>query len=257
ISRVEEAVVRAASVDHPHSIAYAGYYHAVLKALNGDHAAARAAADAVCRISEEHGFGHWSGLAAAVRSIAEAHLSNRVRAEQLDATVRALNAYRESGYQLGVTALYVLVARAQLEHGSADIALEFAEIGIDFTDKQSERLFRAELMRLKAEALLALDDRRRDEAAALLVAAISTAEAQGAVMLELGAARSLAGLAAEGERAGWSMADAAGEACDPLAALASALERMEDGRSLPVVAEARSFHDRLTGGQRVARLAGQ
>ncbi|MEO1471956.1 MAG: AAA family ATPase, partial [Pseudomonadota bacterium] len=112
ISRVEEAVVRAASVDHPHSIAYAGYYHAVLKALNGDHAAARAAADAVCRISEEHGFGHWSGLAAAVRSIAEAHLSNRVRAEQLDATVRALN-----GDHAAARAAADAVCRISEEHG--------------------------------------------------------------------------------------------------------------------------------------------
>ncbi|MEM9781309.1 MAG: AAA family ATPase [Pseudomonadota bacterium] len=260
IARVEEAVVRAATVDHPHSLAYAGYYHAVLKALNGDHAAARAAADAVCRISEEHGFGHWSGLAAAVRSIAEAHLSSRVRAEELDATVRALNSYREAGYQLGVTALYVLVARAQLEHGSADIALEFAEIGIDFTDKQSERLFRAELMRLKAEAVLALDARRREEAAVLLVDAIRTAEAQGATMLELAAATTLAGLAAEAEIAGGSSAHALGAALgagiDPAAALGAALSRMGDGHALPAVAEAHALHSRMTGDDGLARIAG-
>ncbi|MEO0821686.1 MAG: AAA family ATPase [Pseudomonadota bacterium] len=269
LARVEEAQNRASAIGHPHSRAYAGYYDAVLKALSSNHAAARAAADEVCRISEEHGFRHWIGLARSVRSISDAHLSSKVCGEQLDSTVQALNTYRDAGYQLGVTALYVLLSRAQLEIGSADVALEFAQIGIDFTDNHSERLFRAELLRLKAEALVALDRRRRDEANRLMAEAVQFARKQEAATMELAAARSWAGLAlGEGDAAvavrgpgaafdrDAGPAGAWSSASEAMAALEAALSRMEDGFSLPQVAEARAFRNSMAGGgPRLIKLA--
>ena len=110
-----------------------------------------------------------------------------------------MDEYRGAGYQLGITALYVLLCPVLLlnhEHGAA---LALIEQGLTTTSRNSERIFEAELCRLKARTL----NLRGATAAGieLLQKALATARSQHAKALELRLATDLATLRMEqGER---------------------------------------------------------
>jgi predicted ATPase len=105
----------------------------------------------------------------------------------------ALDQYRGAGYQLGITALYVLLGPALLLRSEPEAALEVIEQGLSAASHNSERIFEAELHRLKARALLvrgAAD--AGSQAQSLLDQALTTAKRQRARSLELRAAKDLA-----------------------------------------------------------------
>ena len=193
VTRINAALQRAEAVHHPHSQAYATYYAAVLFALRGEPKLAKQHAERCVALSEEHGFGQWRGLSRAVRGICSALLDES--ATTLPQVVSALEDYRRAGYQLGVTALYVLLCPVLLNSAQRDSALDLIEQGIAIANQNSERIFEAELYRLKGRALMV---RNSPEAAAeaetLLRQAVATAKAQKARTLELRAAMELASL---------------------------------------------------------------
>ena len=90
----------------------------------------------------------------------------------------AMNEYRNAGYQLGITALYVLLSPALLSSRQREATLELIEQGLATTSRNSERIFEAELYRLKARALL-FDDvpGAGTEAQSLFERALTTAKA--------------------------------------------------------------------------------
>jgi predicted ATPase len=144
-------------------------------------------------LSEEHGFRQWRGLAHAVRGICVTLLDPSSSA--LEEIRGALDEYRGAGYQLGITALYVLLCPALLLRHKYEAALELIEQGFVTTSRNSERIFEAELYRLKARVLLlrgAPD--AKTEAQSLLDRALATAGSQHAKSLELRAAMDLAAL---------------------------------------------------------------
>ncbi len=107
----------------------------------------------------------------------------------------ALDEYRSAGYQLGITALYVLLCPALLANSKRDAALDLIEQGLTMTNHNSERIFEAELYRLKANALLICGRLDTDpEVQALLEQSLALAKSQQAKALELRAAKSLAAL---------------------------------------------------------------
>lgn len=107
----------------------------------------------------------------------------------------ALEEYRGAGYQLGITALYVLLCPALLSNGKRDEALDLIEQGLAMADHNSERIFEAELYRLKAQALLVRGASGSDpEVQSLLEQALALAKSQRAKALELRAAEGLAAL---------------------------------------------------------------
>jgi predicted ATPase len=112
-----------------------------------------------------------------------------------DDVTSALNEYRRAGYQLGITSLFVLLCPALLLRSQPRAALEIAEQGLAIANHNNERVFEAELCRLKARALLT--DRAPDarmQAHTLLGQALSVARTQSALALELRAAADLATL---------------------------------------------------------------
>src|SRR5262249_9790957 len=97
---------------------------------------------------------------------------------------------------LGITALYVLLCRALLLLRQPEAALEVTEQGLATAVYNTERIFEAELYRLKARALLARGgSNARTSARPLLDQALMTASSQHARSLELRAATDLAALA--------------------------------------------------------------
>ena len=193
ITRMVAAFQRADSIEHPHTQAYACYYASILHALRGELTIAHGHAERCLTLSEEHGFRQWRGLAHAVRGICAMMLGPSPGA--LEEVRSALDGYRGAGYQLGITALYVLLCPALLLGHEFEAALDLIERGLETANRNSERIFEAELYRLKARVLL---DRGGPDAAteaqSLLDQALITARSQQAKALELRAARDLAAL---------------------------------------------------------------
>jgi predicted ATPase/class 3 adenylate cyclase len=193
ITRLVAAIQRADAIDHPHSQAYACYYASVLHALRGEFLTAQGYAERCLTLSEEHGFRQWRGLAHAIRGICVSLLDPSSGA--LEEIRAALDEYCSAGYQLGITALYVLLCPALLSSHKYEAALEMIEQGLATVNRNSERIFEAELYRLKARALLVHGaPEARIEAQSLLDQALTTARSQRAKALELRATKDLAAL---------------------------------------------------------------
>jgi tetratricopeptide (TPR) repeat protein len=193
ITRLVSAIQRADAIDHPHSQAYACYYASVLHALRGEFSNAHGFAERCLTLSEEHGFRQWRGLAHAIRGICVTLLNPSPSA--LEEVRGAFDEYGGAGYQLGITALYVLLCPALLFSHNCEAALEMIEQGLATTSRNSERIFEAELYRLKARALLVRGaPDAKPEAQSLLDQALTTARRQHAKALELRAATDLAAL---------------------------------------------------------------
>jgi predicted ATPase len=112
---------------------------------------------------------------------------------RLDEVKTALDEYQRAGYQLGLTAQFVLLCPALLLRNEPEAALEFIDRGLAIVNHNSERFFEAELYRLKARALL-MHGAPDAEVESLLDQALRTARSQQARSLELRAATDLARL---------------------------------------------------------------
>jgi len=233
IARICAALDRADSIDHPHSQAYACYYASVLHSLRGELASAQEHAERCLALSEEHGFRQWRGLAHAVRGICA---TLRDPSSSAVEEVRdALGEYRRAGYQLGITALYVLLCPALLLGHGYEAALDLIEQGLATTIRNDEKVFEAELYRLKAQALLIrAGPDAIAEAAALLDHAVTVARDQHASALELRAAVDLATL--------WADQDRRDEAHN---FLASIYNRFTEGSDTQDLKQAKALLDQL------------
>ena len=155
--KIAAALERADAVNHAHTHAYAWYYASVLHVLRGEPAIAQAYAERCLAISEQHGFRQWLGLSRAIRGICAALLD--ASGSGLDKVKAALEEYQRAGYQLGITALFVLMCQALLLRNESEAALEVIDHGLSVAGQNSERAFEAELYRLKASALVMLGAR--------------------------------------------------------------------------------------------------
>jgi len=191
VTRMAAALERADVVQHAHTHAYAWYYASVLRALRGEPAIAQSYAERCLAISEQHEFRHWLGLSRAIRGICAAALD--LSGNRLDEVKAALDEYQRAGYQLGVTAQFVLLCPALLLRNEPEAALEMIDQGLSVVSHNSEKFFEAELYRLKARALLMLGA-PEVEVESLLDQALRTARSQQAQSLELRAATDLARL---------------------------------------------------------------
>ena len=192
LTRTNVAIQRADAISHPHSQAYACYYACILHALRGEFLTAQSHAERCMALSEEHGFRQWR-LARAIRGICVASLDPSPSA--LAEIRAALDEYRSAGYQLAITALYVLLCPLLLIGRDYEAALELIEHGLATTSRNSERILEAELYRLKARVLVARGGPDvESEAQALLDQALNTARSQHAKTLDLRAATDRAAL---------------------------------------------------------------
>ena len=185
VARMGAALKRADTVQHAHTHAYAWYYASVLHTLRGEATIAQAYAERCLAISEQHGFRQWLGLSRAIRGICAAMLDPS--GSRFDEVKVALDEYQRAGYQLGITAQFVLVCAALLFRNEAEAALELIDQGFSIVSRNSERCFEAELYRLKARALL-MRGASDAEAESLLDQALRIARSQQARSLELRAA---------------------------------------------------------------------
>jgi hypothetical protein len=195
-ARMAAAVQRADAIAHPHTRAYASYYASVLHALRREPKVAYSHAERCLVLSDEHGFGHWRTLASAVRwSCTVLHES------ALAVSQPELSGYAGAQYQLGITALYLLLSEALIERRELSSAFGFISKGLQTTERTNERLFEGEFLRLQAHALMAQGAvNAAENAQVVLQKALMIARSQHARSLELRAARDLATLWRDGGR---------------------------------------------------------
>jgi tetratricopeptide (TPR) repeat protein len=151
--QIVTALHHADSIGHPHTEAYACYYASILYALRGEAAEAQRQAERCLAVSEEHGFAQWRGLARTVQGIC-AHLTDP-SSGALDELRVELDGHLHSGYQIGITTLYVLLCEALLVQGRVADAIAVLTAGLEIASRNDERIFEAELYRLKGRAVLA------------------------------------------------------------------------------------------------------
>jgi tetratricopeptide (TPR) repeat protein len=221
VLRLREALERADAVQHAHTHAYALYYAAILHALRGEPAIARGYAERCLAISEQHEFRQWLGLARAIRDICIVVIEKS--ASQLEDAKASLQQYQSAGYQLGLTAQFVLLCPALLTCNETETAQEVIECGLSIVSQNSERFFEAEFYRLKAHTLLRRGGTEA-EAEALLGEALRTARGQRARSLELRAATDLARL--------WLKQSKRAEALDVLSSIYGRFNEGFDTRDL-------------------------
>lgn len=196
VAQSAAAFARVDAIGDPHTRAYACYYASILHALRGEPQIALGHADRCLALSDEHGFRQWRGLSRAVRGICLIMLEPA--SGVIEEVKAAMDEYRHAGYQLGITALHVLMGSTLLLRRESECAQELIEQGLSIARNNSERIFEAELCRLEARALLARGGSdSRSQAETLLNAALSTARNQHARSLELRAATDLAALWAD------------------------------------------------------------
>ncbi len=198
--RVEAALQRAEAIGHPHSQAYASYYASVLYLLRGQPEIALKHAERCLALSEGHGFRQWHGLAGAIKGICMALLES---SGTLDDVKAALEEYRVAGYQLGITAQYILLCPLLLLRGEVEIAMDIIDRALSIVQNNSERIFESELYRLKARALQQVNNANaKAQAGELLAKALRTARAQQAKSLELRIASDMVELESAKEKRG-------------------------------------------------------
>ncbi len=188
---LQAALALARELDHPFSLSYA-LQHAMLVAharRTGRETLGQA--EELLRLAEERDYAYWlgPGMIGKGWALAEERQSSR----GLASIREGLAAHHAGGAGLSSTLWEGMLAEALVRAGQPDEALDHLENALDRAIETGERIWEAELLRLKGELLI---DREADIGAAetSLRQALETARRQQAKVLELRAAMSLSRL---------------------------------------------------------------
>jgi len=226
VNRADAALALAGEIGHPFTLAFALHHAALTHQQRDDRAQTQALIARLRELASEQEFPFWASMAQI------AHGGELVRDGALDdggaAVEQGLAIHRALGADIGSTYWLGLLAECHARRGARDAALEVVERALSLVEAGQERLWEAELHRLRGDVLLgafttpagAADRRTRDQAAVCFDRALGVARAQGARLWELRAATRLARLtsAASGAKSAIELlqpvADAFGEGHD-------------------------------------------
>jgi predicted ATPase len=200
LQRSHEALALAHELAHPHSLAYALFYDAVLYGFRRENQGAQARAETLMGLSTDQEFALWVARGMILRGWV---LTVEGQGEEGMAQMRAgLAAYQATGATLLQPYWLALLAEMYGKVAQAEEGLTALAEALALVHKTGERWWEAELHRLQGELLLmpALPDEQ--QAAACFRQALAVARHQQAKSLELRAATSLARLwQGQGKRA--------------------------------------------------------
>ncbi len=192
LRRSQEALALAREASHPYSLAFAMVWAAVLHQHRREPTATHEQAEAAMALAREQGFAFFlargtvvHGWALAMQGQDEAGIAEIRQGVAADLATGSIFFH---SYYLG------LLAEAHAERGHLEAAVPVLDEALAATENTEVRFYRAELFRLKGEALrrrMVADDK---QAEACLQQSLAIARRQQARSLELRAATSLARL---------------------------------------------------------------
>jgi class 3 adenylate cyclase/predicted ATPase len=222
-----QALAWSRQLRHPHTLAFALVYAALVNLLRRDHRAAEERLAELTAFAAEHHFPVWLALARVMQGYVLG-----VRGDAPGGLELARKGWADNvaaGSRWNRPFYLALLAAACERAGRADEAFDLLAAALEAADDTGERWFEAELHRYRGEWLAGRG--KDDEAHACFQRALAIARRQNARMWELHAASSLARLSRG--HGGSDVGDA----------LASLLARFGDDSPLPALREARMLLD--------------
>jgi predicted ATPase len=216
----DRALADAESTGHAATMGHALGYAAFLELFRRNPEAVATYSQALADIVSRYDFpAYWAGIAVFLQSWAKSRPAEMRR---------GLAIYREQG-RIWLLPEAVL-AEAEASAGETDAGLRRLDLALAGLERTEERLYEAEMHRIRAEILLKRDQANTAAAEQSLQAAIAVAQSQKARSFELRAALSLAKLYRAADR------DA-----DAHAVLAPAVEGFPPTRQFPELTEAHAL----------------
>lgn len=151
VQRSAEAIARASELDHPYSLAYALDFAAALHGFCRDRESARDRAEASMALAHEHGFPMWLAMGAVLHGWALAEQQGDAAAMQIR---QGMDAFEAIGLRIGRPPFLGLLAETLAEGGRVDEGLEVLGTAAATIQESGERLYEAEMHRLRGELVL-------------------------------------------------------------------------------------------------------
>ena len=192
LKRSQEALALAQECAHPFSLAFALYFAAWLQQFCREWQATKERAEVTITLSTEHGFVNWMGMGAVLRGRALAEQGQET--EGMAQIHQGLPPYSNTGARTNRPHFLSLLAEVYEKAGQIEEGLAVLAEALAAVNKSEERMFEAELYRLKGELLLTLCEENQAEAETCYRQAMEIARGQGAKSLELRAVMSLSRL---------------------------------------------------------------
>ncbi|HEY5868219.1 MAG TPA: adenylate/guanylate cyclase domain-containing protein, partial [Candidatus Tectomicrobia bacterium] len=192
LARVHDALALAHELSHPYSLAYAWCMAAIVSKFSRDVPAVYEQAEATVALSTEHGFPWWAALGTSLRGWA---LAMQGQSEEGMAQIRqGIAAWQASGAAIAVPFFYTMLAEVADHLGHTEDGIRTLAEAYTLVEQHEERLWEAEVCRLRGVLLLRQPGTPQAEAETWLQRALDVAHRQEAKALELRAAMSLARL---------------------------------------------------------------
>jgi len=186
----QEGRTSAEHLAHAYSLAFAAFVVSAVHSMRGDVEAARAQAELCMTMSDEHQITQYATLSRVVRGWALTQLGQR------DAGLAEIKTNIARSRRTGVAFMrsWMLagLAESYAQSGDAEKAEEAIDEALKHVESTGERLWEADLHRLRGEVVLMSPSQERDRAESSLLHALEIARKQGAKSLELRAASSIA-----------------------------------------------------------------
>ncbi len=197
----QAALALARDLKHPVSVAFALCYLGIVEIHRGDYAAARDHADEAAALGADHRMALWGALAWIIRGWALLGLGDV--ADGIALLRDGVAAWLRTGAGAGITFYHTAEAWGLLQLGRPDEALAIIDEGAMIAERNGEFFYRAELVRLRGEAIASVPSPgAADRGEALLRESLAIAREQRARAFELRTAIALGRLlAAQGRRA--------------------------------------------------------
>ncbi|MFC3106699.1 adenylate/guanylate cyclase domain-containing protein [Undibacterium arcticum] len=189
LARSQAALALAQTLSHPPDSATALIFAAELHLQRRETQATRELAEATLALATEHGFPFWLTYGTILSGWALAEQGRA--AEGIEKMQQGLSAYLATGAELWRTHFLALLAEAYGRAGQPEAGLKTLAEALAVADRTEERVYEAELYRLKGELTLLQPSREgdeagcQDEAEACFLQAIAIARRQSARSFEL------------------------------------------------------------------------
>ena len=196
LTRLREALTLAQELSHPFSLAWAFACVTWLHQFRREWLLTQQCAEAVMRLSTEHGFPFMGAWGTIFRGWT---LAAQGQEEGIAHMRQGLSIHRSTGAELGRPYLLALLAEAYGQGGQTGEGLNIVAEALEAVNKTEERQYEAELYRLKGELSLkskvqGLQSKIEEEAEMYFHKAVDIARRQQAKPWELRAAMSLSRL---------------------------------------------------------------